>query len=189
MGHEIKESEQWERNSASSFPMSPPHCPIDERGVCSSSCSDQDTWHIFPCAVCSQAASSLWASALAFLIYTGTDQSKHSPCQSCSSASVAEPQGKHLQSRLCHTSPAALQGLWFLSLPLPLRVSHSSAPNTGQVQVVPLAPHGSAPCCACRGVQGEELAPQSRSAAGWALPITPVGPGEALVSQMVQKQP
>lgn len=109
---------------------------------------DQGTWHIFLCAVCSQAASSFWASDLAFMIYTGTEQSKHSPCQSCSSDSVAEPQGKYLQSRLCHESPEALKGLWPLSfsLPLPLRVPHCSCPQHVLVQVVPLAPHGSAPC-------------------------------------------
>lgn len=141
-------------NSASSFPMSSPHQPREECGVCSSSCSDQDSWHIFLCAVCSQAASSFRASDLALhMIYTGTDQSKHSPCQSCSSDSVAEPQGKYFQSRrLCYKSPEALEGLWSLSFSLPsfLRVPHSSCPPTCAAAGDSYGTHGSAPCwCLC----------------------------------------
>lgn len=87
------------------------------------------------------------------MICTGTDQSKHSPCQSCRSASVAEPQGKYLQSGPCHRSPEALKGLCFLCLSpclCPLGFHILPAPQHVLVQGAPLAPRGSALCwCLC----------------------------------------
>lgn len=134
----------------------------------------RDLAHLL-CAVCSQAASSSWASDLAFVIYSGTEQSKHSPCQACSFDSVAEPQGKYLPSRLWHKSPEALKGLWFFSFssPLPLGVSHSSCPQHGLVQWHLMALLLGGPC-ACRGVQERSWLPR---AAGWALSIPPLAAG------------
>lgn len=160
---------------------SPCPLPTDQRGVWSLQLLLLGSGHLAHLPLCCLLSSCLFSLGFRpFLIYTGTDQSKHSPCQSCSSASVEEPQGKYLQSRLCHKFPEALKGLWFLSCSLPLRVSHSSCPWHTQVQVVPLAPRGSAPCCpcACRGVQGEEQAPQVRFLMDGPCPSHPGGQGK-----------
>lgn len=113
----------------------PPLSPLTQRGAWSSqqflqTCSNQNAWHILRllCAVCSQAACSFWSSDLAFMICTGTYQSKYSPCQSAGPVQWQNPRENIFIPAFATNLPKPRRVCDFshsFGLPLPFRASCS----------------------------------------------------------------